>query len=277
MSYGTKKKNTCFIYKNDLKFNDEINLEDTEFESDSVKKMYNNFKNKPKIELRIEDSKMENYKYLDLSKLDIEDEQLIRLFELDKIKYILNKIEFLDLAHNKLTSLPDLKKYPNILYLSISFNSIEQHIQDDNLVELTCHNNKIKSIKSNKLLRLNASHNNIDMIDVPNINVLVINYNKLFWIQSYLDLTYLECIGNQINKIDHMINLEELYIGDNKVISISNMPKLKVLNCVSNPLEKIKFFPNLKTLLSSTPKVSSQYNVTSISKIKTDYVINFNN
>jgi len=277
MSYRTKKKNTCFIYKNDLKFSNEINLEDTEFESDSVKKIYNNFKNKPKIELRIEDTKMENYKYLDLSKLDIGDEQLVRLFELEKIKYILNKIEFLDLAHNKLTSLPDLKKYPNILYLSVSFNSIEQHIQDDNLIELTCHNNKIKSIKSNKLLRLNASHNNIDMIDVPNINVLVISYNKLFWIQSYLDLTYLECIGNQINKIDHMINLEELYIGDNNLGSISNMPKLKVLNCVSNPLEKIKFFPNLKILMSSTPKVSLQYNVLSISKIKTDYVINFAN
>jgi Leucine-rich repeat (LRR) protein len=72
-----------------------------------------------------------------------------------------------------------------------------------------------------------------------------------------------------------MINLEELYIGDNKVNSISNMPKLKVLNCVSNPLDKIKFFPNLKSLMSSTPKVSSQYNVSSISKIKTDYVINF--
>lgn len=277
MSYETNKKNTCFIYKNDLKFSNEINLEDSEFESDSVKKIYNNFKNKPKIELRIEDSKMENYKYLDLSKLDIEDEQLVRLFELEKIKYILNKIEFLDLAHNKLKSLPDLKKYPNILYLSVSFNSIEQHIQDDNLLELTCHNNKIKSIKSKKLLRLNGSHNNIDTIDVPNINILVISYNKLCWIQSYLGLTYLECIGNQINKIDYMINLEELYIGDNKVNSISNMPKLKVLNCVSNPLKKIKFFPNLKTLMSSTPKVSSQYNISSISKIKTDYVINFVN
>lgn len=277
MSYETNKKNTCFIYKNDLKFSNEINLEDTEFDSDSVKKIYNNFKNKPKIELRIEDSKMENYKYLDLSKLDIGDKQLVELFELEKIKHILKKIEFLDLAHNKLTFFPDLKNYPNILYLSISFNLIEQHIQDNNLLELTCHNNKIKSIKSNKLIRLNASHNNIDMIDVPNINVLVISYNKLFWIQSYLRLTYLECISNQINKIDNMINLEELYIGDNKVNSISNMPKLKVLNCVSNPLDKIKFFPNLKTLMSSTPKVSSQYNVSSISKIKTDYVINFVN
>lgn len=269
------KKNTCFIYKNDLKFNDEINLENSEFETDSVKRIYNNFKNKPKIELRIEDSKMENYKYLDLSKLDIDNNYLIRLFELDKIKYILKQIEFLDLAHNKLTYLPDLKNYPNILYLSVSFNIINQHIHDDNLIELTCHNNQIKSIKSNKLTHLNASHNDIILIDVPNINILVISYNKLNWIPSYIELKYLECVSNQINKIDNMINLEELYIGENKLKNILNMPKLKVLNCVANPLDKIKFFPNLKTLMSSTPKVSSQFVVSNISKIKTDYVISF--
>ncbi len=275
MNYTSNKKNTCFIYKNDLKFNDEINLEDSEFESNSVKQIYNNFKNKPKIELRIEDSKMENYKYLDLSKLNIDNNQLSRLFELESIKYILGQIEFLDLAHNELTTLPDLKKFPNILYLSVSFNKISQHIQDDNLLELTCHNNQIKSIKSNKLTHLNASHNNIDLVDVPNINIMVISYNKLNWIPSYLELRYLECISNDISKIDNMINLEELYIGENNVISISNMPKLKVLNCIGNPIDKIKFFPNLKTLMSSTSKVSSQFNVSSISKIKSDFVITF--
>jgi Leucine-rich repeat (LRR) protein len=72
-----------------------------------------------------------------------------------------------------------------------------------------------------------------------------------------------------------MINLEELYIGENNVNSILNMPKLKVLNCIGNPIDKIKFFPNLKTLMSSTSKVSSQYIVSCISKIKTDFVITF--
>jgi len=275
MNYNSSKKNTCFIYKNDLKFNDEINLEDSEFDSDSVKHIYNNFKNKPKIELRIEDSKMENYKYLDLSGLDIDDNQLIRLFDLEKIKNILKLIEFLDLAHNKLTYLPDLKNYPNILYLSVSFNKINQHIYDDNLLELTCHNNQIKSIKSKKLTHLNASNNNIDLIDVPNINVMVISHNKLNWIPSYLELRYLECINNQINKIDNMNNLEELYIGENNVNSISNMPKLKVLNCIGNPLDKIKFFPKLKTLMSSTSKISSQFVVSNISKMKSDFIITF--
>lgn len=269
------KKNTCFIYKNDLKFNNEINIEDSEFESDSVKKIYNNFKTKPKIELRFEDSKMENYRYLDLSKLDIDDEQLERLFELERIKKILEKIEFLDLSHNKLKSLPNLKKYKNILYLSISFNKIDKNIHDDNLLELTCHNNNIKSINSNKLTHLNASNNNIESIDIPNINILIINYNKLLWMPSYLNLKYLECIGNKINKIDSMYILEELYIGENNLLNISNMPNLKVLNCVNNPLQKIKYFSKLNTLMSSIPKISSQYNISNISKIKSEFLINF--
>lgn len=275
MNNPISKKNTCFIYKNDLKFNNEINLEDSEFDSDSVKKIYNSFKTKPKIELRIEDSKMENFRYLDLSKLDINDDMLVKLLNLERVDKIMRKIEFLDLSHNELKKLPDLNKYPNILYLSVSFNLINQDIEDNNLIELTCHNNNIKSVKSKKLTHLSASNNNIEYIDVPNISVLVISYNKLLWIPSYLNLKYLECIGNQINKIDSMYVLEELYIGENKISNISNMPKLKVLNCINNPIDKIKYFSNLKILMSSTTKVSSQYQISNVSKIKTDFLINF--
>ena len=274
MNYSVNKKNTCLIYKNDLKFNDEINLENSEFESVHVEKIYNSFKTKPKIELRIEDSKMENYVYFDLSKLDIDDEMLIELFELDRIKKILEKIEFLDLAHNKLKILPDIKKYSNILYLNVSYNQINQDIEDNNLLELTCNDNNIKSIKSKKLTHLSASNNNIEYIDVPNITLMTINNNKLYWMPSYLNLTYLECINNQINKIGSMFVLEELYIGENKISNISNMPKLKILNCIRNPIDKIKYFSNLKLLMSSTAKVSSQYQISNISKINDDYLIN---
>lgn len=271
----SKEKNTCIIYKNDLKFDVDVNLRESEFESDYVKQIYNNFKTKPKIELRIEDSKMENYKYLDFSKLDIDDDALVKLFDLERIEKIMRKIEFLDLSHNNLKFLPDLKKFPNVLYLNVSWNQIHNDIVDDNLLELTCNNNKIISVKSNKLTHLNASHNNIETIDVPQIKILAISHNKLTWIPSYLNLKYLECIGNMIKKIDNMLMLEELYIADNNIINISNMPKLQVLNCVGNPINKIKYFLNLKTLMSSTAQVSSQYQISNMSKIKNDFLINF--
>lgn len=269
-------KNRYLIYKNDLKFNNQINLEDSEFESDTVKLIYDNFKNKPKIELRLEDSKIENYKYLDLSNLDIDDEYLLKLFNLNKIQQILQKIEFFDLSNNKLKSFPNLNKYLNIKYLNLSFNKIQQDIIDDNLLELTCNNNKIKSIKSNKITHLNASNNEIGYLHTPNIKILIIGHNKLNFIQSYLNLVYLDCTENQIIKIDNMINLEELYITNNNLKNISNMPKLKFLNCISNPLNKIKYFPELKILMSSTSKISAQYDVLNISKIKSDFIINFN-
>ena len=271
-----KEKNKCFIYKNDLKFNNDMNLENGDFESDSmVKSIHKNFKNKPKIELRIEDSNMENHRYLDLSRLEIDNEHLIKLFELKRIVEILRKIEFLDLSNNNLTKMPDLNAYPNIKFLNVSFNNIDQCINDTNLIELSCHNNKIKTIISNKLTHLNASNNLIEMIDVPKIKVLVISYNKLNWIPSYLNLRYLECIENQITQIDNMIELEELYIGNNHLSFIKNMPKLKVLNCVNNPIQKINYFPKLQTLMASIAKVSSQYIVTNISKIKSEFLINF--
>lgn len=269
------KKNTCYVYKNDLKFNEKLNMDSLEFESDAVKLIYNNFKSKPKIELRIEDSKMENYRYLDLSKLEINDDILSQLLILNKINFILNKIEFLDLSNNNLTKFPDLTKFTNILYLNISFNLIDHNIIDDNLIELTCHNNLIKSIKSKKMTHINASNNLINFIDVPNVKILIISYNKIDWIPSYLDLTYLECIENNLIKIDNMLELEELYIGNNRISNIFNMPKLKILNCVNNPINKIKYFPNLITLMSSTCNVSSQYILSNMEKIKSDYLINF--
>ena len=179
------------------------------------------------------------------------------------------------LSNNKLTIMPDLIKYPNILFLSVSFNDISGDIFNTNLIELSCNNNNIKSIKSSSLHRLNASNNQISNLDVPLIQILIISYNKLNWIDSYIELRYLECIENNITKIDNMLELEELYIANNLIKGIKNMPKLKVLNCVGNPVDKIRFFPNLKILMTSVPNVSAQYVVSNISKIKSDFLINF--
>jgi hypothetical protein len=268
------EKNICYVYKNDLKFNN-INIENSEFDSEKVKEIYNNYKGKPKIELRIEDSKMENYKFLDLSKLDINDIYFEQIINLERIKKILERIEFLDLSNNKLKKFPDLSNYKNIKFINIAFNEVDGEIEFNNLDELTCHNNEIKRITSKKLKRLNASNNKLIEIELPNIEILIVNFNKLNYIPSYLNLKYLECIDNELVNIDNMINLEELYIGNNKLLRINNMPKLLLLNCINNPVEKIKYFPNLKMLLTSVPNISSQYNISNISKVKNDYLINF--
>ncbi len=270
---SNKIKNTCVVYKNDLKFN-EFDITMSEFESEGTRQLYNTFKSKPKIELRIEDSKIENYEYLDLSKLELTDDLLERLFALKKIQFILERIKYLDLNNNNLNTFPDLSDYPNIIYLSISFNNIEGDIKNNIIKELSCEQNKIKSIKSKSLLKLSASKNQITLIDIPNIQVLVVNTNNISYIPSYSDLEYIECIDNQITSINNLPSLEELYIAGNKVLTIDYLPSIKVLNCVNNPIEKINFFPKLKILLCSTMKVSSKFKIANVSKIKNDYLIN---
>ena len=267
-------KNMCVVYKNDLKFN-EFDISASEFESEGIKEIYNNYKSKPKLELRIKDSEMENYEYFDLSKLELTDELVEKLFSLKKIIFILKKIKFLDLNNNKLKKFPNLIKYPNIKYLSISYNEINDPIHTDIIEELSCEQNKIKSIKSKSLLKLSGSNNIIESIDIPNIKVLVANNNKINYIPSYKDLEYIECIDNQITSLDNMINLQELYISGNKLEMLEYLPKIKVLNCINNPIEKIKYFKNLNILFCSTMQISSKYKISNISKVKSDYLIHF--
>lgn len=270
-----EKRNKCFIYRNDLKFNNQLDIEATEFDTPSTKSLYLDYKNKPKIELRIKDSEMESHRYLDLSKLNIDDELFKKMLKLKRIINILKKIEFLDLSVNNLNFKPDLSEYPNIECLNLSFNNISGNITDNILKELCCESNKITNIKSNSIIRLNASDNLVELIDVPNIQILLINNNKIEHIDSYINLEYLECVQNKIININNMIKLQELYISDNMIQNIESMPNLLILNCKNNPVQKIKYFEKLNMLITSTNKISSKYSILNLSKIKNDYLINF--
>ncbi len=244
----SKNKNKSTIYKNDLKFeNFDISMSD--FESEGVKEMYNMYKSKPKIELRLKDSQMENYEYLDLSNLEIDDNILIELFELRKIKKILSKIKFIDLSNNHLTKYPELSEYSNIIYKSVSSNGIIGDIIDNNVVELSCDYNKIKRIKSNSVTKLNASNNYLEYLEIPSIQFLVVNQNKLDFINSYTNLEYLECISNRIKNLNNLNSLTELYVADNIIESLEYLPKIKVLNCTNNPIQKIGYFQKLNLLV----------------------------
>jgi len=265
--------NKCIIYKNDLKFN-EIDLENSEFESDVIEKIYETYKKKPKIELRLDDSKTENYNYLDLSKLGLNDKIFSELLNLERIKIILGKIYFLDLSNNSFECIPNLENYRNIKILDISFNKIDREIINNNLEELICNDNKINKISSKSLLRLNASNNIIDSLNISNIKILIVNNNKLNYLESYLNLEYLECIDNNLNKLDNMLKLEELYISDNKIENLSYLPNLKLLNCINNPIDNIDYFSKLETLFISTPNISEKYKIENISKINNNYLIN---
>jgi hypothetical protein len=273
MNKTNNKTNNKYIYKNDLKFNNNFDIENSDWESDMVKDLYENYNKKPKIELRLKDSEMEKYEYLDLSNLSLTTELFHNLMELDKIKNILKKICFLDLSENDLNIFPNLNMYPNIIYLNIGHNNIKGIINNNNLIELSCEFNKITKINSLSITKLSAGNNLIEQITVPKIKVLIINNNNLTEIGEYENLEYFECIDNKINTISNLFNLEELYIANNNLNSISGMFNLLIFNCANNPIKKINYFEKMKLIVCSTPLLSSKYNVNNISKIKKEYFI----
>lgn len=261
------------IYKKDLKFSENIDVENSDFESDDIRNMYNDYSKRPKIELRIKESEMENFEYLDLSELSLTDELLDKLVDLKKIEKILKKIIFLDISNNLLKNFPErlLNKYKNIEILDISRNRINSEIENDNLIELKCEYNKIRSIKSCSIKRLSSNDNELEKIDIPSIEILLINNNKLENINSYNNLEYLECINNKLKTIKNMYKLSELYISNNYIEEIDNLENLKILNCVDNPIKKIKYFENVITLVCSTSMLSSKYKIKSLNKINNKY------
>ena len=261
------------IYKNDLKFNDDI-TEDSDFDTDNIKEMYSQYKKKPKIELRIKDSELENYNYLDLSNLGLDDELLSKLLKLDKIIFILEKIEYLDISSNKLTKTINLDKYKNIIYLNISRNEICGAFEDNNIIELNCEYNNITSVVSNSIQKLNACSNNITIINVPKVKILLINDNKLNKLDTLEHVEYMECINNNIKTVGKFNKLKEIFIANNLIEDIDEMNELAILNCVNNPIKRIKHVGKLNIILCSTPNISSKYKIKNISKINSNYLIN---
>lgn len=276
------------IYKNDLKFISKIDTKNNIIESDIYEKcetneiifdsektefLYNKYKNKNKIDLRLKLSKDENYEYIDLSSLKITDISLNKLFELDIMINILKKINFLDLSDNKLESMPNLSEYDNIKVLNVSSNNIKGDIINNNYIELVCKNNKINSITSTSIERIDASYNNIKFLDVEKIEYLCINYNELSEIKNYDNLEYLECDNNNIFMLIGFDNLKELYVSRNNLTVLDNMNKLQVLNCIKNPVDKINYFPKLSMMIVSTQKISKKYKVENVCKIENDYFI----
>lgn len=279
------------IYKNDLKFLSKVDIENQVlesdfynsytksdnneiiFDSDQTESLYNTFKNKNKIELRIQCCADENYNYFDLSSLYIEDNQLKKLFKLQKIRDILEKIELLDISNNKLCVFPEISEYKNIKNINISHNYIKGEIITENYDEICCKDNEITSIISNKLKRLEANNNKIKNINTPNIEVLHINNNELEEISSYKDLVYLECIDNKIIEISDMEKLEELFISNNKLENLHDMNSLQILNCIENPIKKIHYFPKLTMMIISTNNISKKYKIETVKKVKEDFFI----
>lgn len=273
-------KKKYFIYKNDLKFKNERNID-----FDQIDWKQNNIKHLIKIdhdtlEYRINESKNTNYTDFDLE-----------LMNLNVIPDILKHNIFFNLKHlflsnNNLTGTIDLFFFKSLEILDLTNNNITKIIIPDNIIELSvCKNNLTEFISNNKLKRLKISNNkitkliisntieileannnlldNYDFTNFNNLNKLIIYSNPLSSIKLPKECIYIDLSETNINCIDNLYKIESLVL--NKCINLKNLPlsdNLKTLEIIETPINKLYFYSNYELILlqlNLTKNISSKY------------------
>jgi hypothetical protein len=222
--------NNIILKKNDLKNIHKFNENTFIFENDNVKELYYKYKNKTILEVRIDICINEDYFYLDLSEMDLTNDDLLLIFENKEIKSLLYKIEMLDLTYNKLTKNINLNEYRNIKYLNIAFNDICHIVECKHIIELNCEHNKITKIISDSIIKLTAHDNLIQDVELEDINYLIIYNNKLTKINNYKNIETLDCINNNILNIDYIKSLKSLYCSTNRISKDYNILNIEKIN-----------------------------------------------
>jgi Leucine-rich repeat (LRR) protein len=277
------------IYRQDLK-NAEFRIIDKDkydlvFDNNETEQEYYNQK-LDTLDLRLKEFEKENYQFLDLSNLGIDN-----LPNLDK--KLCSKVKYLFLNNNNFTIFPNLDIFININVLDIAHNKIKVIDNIPNILnELVCSNNLLEKINiPNNLKILICSNNKLKNIRSSNLEILNCEYNFITEINNQPNLKKLLCQKNNIIKLENMNNLEYLDVSYNsKIEKIINMPKLKDLLANSIPnlflgdlnnleyleiydsfIENLYYLPKLKDLhcyINSIKNMSSEYKINKTKIIK---------
>jgi hypothetical protein len=231
------EKNKVIIYENDLKFKQHSKIDFSsnliEFSSDEIKTKLK--QNLDTIEYRINDAKKNNFIIIDLSYLSLFN--LNQIFTSEHYK----NCEILFLNNNNLSGTVDFSKFCNLKVLDIQTNNIKSIILPKSLIELSASDNLIEELQS----------------DLPNLERLLINNNKLKTLKEYENLLLLECAYNSIELIKFYPKIKKIIVNNNPLKSIVQLPFLSYLDIAECPIDNIPTYNNLKHLLASNTKLSS--------------------
>lgn len=268
------------IYKNDLKFKEDRNLDINKIDWEQ-----NNIKHLMKIdhdsiEYRLKESKNTNFIDLDLE-----------MMKLTSLPTFLNNNIFLNLKHlflpnNNLTGKIDISYLKNLEILDLTSNSINEIIIPQSLIELSaCNNNMTQFIGNNKLKRLKISNNKVSELNIPEtIEILEINNNliKQFNFSKYKELrrliiftnplknillpinsTYVDMSDTNLEKIENLHKTEHLVLNNCKFIrDLPQSDNIKTLELVGTEINKLYFYKNYELILlqlNLTKNISSKY------------------
>lgn len=244
-------KQKYMVYANDLKHKHlrRIDPDKAEWYTEDVESMHGST-NCDSIAYRLEESKKNNFEFLDLAGLELKEIPSFSNYpDFSKLK----KIKFLFLNDNNLTSLDKgLDQFINIEVLDVSKNNIEKLLNLPNtLTELSCHNNKLKTIiLHDKLIKMDCSFNNLETLNAhENLVTLICESNKMKEIISYPNLKWLTCKNNPLKKIEKQPVLTYLDCSYTTLSGhISQFPKLRNFMCNGTQVSSIDKNINLRAL-----------------------------
>ena len=231
------EKNKITIYENDLKFK---HIRQIDFSSNLIEFSSNDIKTKSTqnlhtIEYRLNDAKKNNFMMIDLSHLS-----LSNINGIFKSEHYVN-CEILFLNNNNLCGHIDFSKFLNLKVLDIQSNNIQSLILPKFIIELSASENLIENLQP----------------DLPNLERLLINNNKLKIINEYENIVLLECAHNSIELIRFYPKIKKIIAHNNPLKSITTLPFLSYLDIAECPIDSIPIFSNLKHLCASNTKLSS--------------------
>jgi len=270
----------AFIYENDLKYikvND-ININSPKVFFDNEEIRNNVMTNSLSIEYRLKECKKNSSTSLDLSLMNIRQEDIFTL----NIDY--SKILYLFLNDNNLSGEINLTKFSNLEVLDIENNNLTKIILPRSLKELVINNNKLTELPTNiNLIRLKANKNSISILpeaytDIENLELsynnitkinnkkflkrLIIDSNPIEIVESLESLTYLDISDTNQVKLYNLPQIKNLVANSTKLTEIPNFKSLEIIEVINTPIKKIQFFENFDIILCSynlTKNISSKF------------------
>jgi hypothetical protein len=271
IDYDPKKDTRPYeVYRNDIKFRKQRNIDPTRAKwSDDVKADFYS-KDTDSIEYRVEECIREKYTMIDLSHMG--ENCFKELFSHKLFNTIRHKIQHIFAKESKLSVLPDLTCFTELQTLDLSTNvievlpnlpeSLEELIVNDNrlteiphtlpkLLRMDASNNKIEKINFSKALeRLHLKNNPISMIpELPKLYHLDLSTTGIRHLHSLPKLRYLDVSYTEIQTIPAMTSLEHLLCNESSVSDISKLNDLHSLEITGSKIVRVQYFKNLMTLV----------------------------
>jgi Leucine-rich repeat (LRR) protein len=131
-------------------------------------------------------------------------------------------------------------------------------------------------IPKDEIKQLDISNNGFKILpspnEIPNIEILKCNSNKITKIFNYPKLKELYCMRNDLTELPQLPCVEKIHCQDNYIRHVPTMENLIELRITDNPIVRIDFQPKLEILYLSTNSIQE---LPLLPRLKRIIIVNF--